>query len=127
MRKLLTAGLAAVTVIGAGLTATAAAAQGYYGRHGYNNRYDGNRYYRDRGYYRNHGYYNRRRGRDNDEAVAAIAGGLLGYALGAATSTPRTYYAPPSTYYAPPTYYAPRNYYYQPRYCTDYYGRRYSC
>jgi hypothetical protein len=129
MRKLLTAALAGLTLVGGVAATTSASAddrRGYRGHQGYYN--NGHRGYSNRGYY-NPGYGNYyRRDRGGDQAVAAIAGGLLGYALGAATSQPR-YYAPPPRYYAPaPTYYAPRYYappvYYAPR---PYYGYSRPC
>jgi len=82
MNKILTAGMAALTLAtGAVATATPAAARDW--GHG--------------GYY---GY-----GRGNDDAGAAIAGGLLGFALGSAVSSHS--YGP---YYGPaygPGYYGP--------------------
>lgn len=51
------------------------------------------------------GYYNRGR---HGNAGAAIVGGLLGFAAGAAIASGSRGYAPPPVYYgAPPAYYAP--------------------
>ena len=118
MRKLMTAGLAGLTLVAGVATTSAATAGVRVGQPGFERvqHYGYGPGYYQRGY--NNGYYRRR---DNgNEAAAAIVGGVLGFALGSAlNSQPRTYYSQPyygySTYYAPPRYsYAPR--YYAPRY-----------
>ena len=97
MRKMIAAGLAALTVAG-GLSAGPAAAQ----------------YHRD---YRHHGGYNYYR---HDNSGAAVAAGIAGLAIGAALANgghgeyaDGYYYGPPS--YAYDYYYGPR--YYGPRRC----------
>lgn len=98
MRKLLTVGLAALTLSSGLATAGGADARP---------RGDAYRYYDGRDY---------RRHRDNDSD--AIAAGIVGLALGAALASgssgrrydrgyyyeDRRYYAPPSAYYGPPRY-----------------------
>lgn len=148
MRKLFAVALAGLTLAGAATTTANAGVQTavkptpalaisgeagfqrvqYYDRRHYNRpRY--NRGYRQgyRDAYRysnpNYRYYDRRyRDNDNDEVVAAIAGGVLGYALGAYSNNGygNNGYNYGGGYYAPPQYY-------QPRYCSDYYGRTYPC
>ena len=102
MRKILTAGVAALTLVGSlAASATPAAAQ----------------HYRRHGDYRHHG--------DNDTG-AAIAGGILGFALGAAvgSSGHNHYY---NRYYGRPYYgaYYGRSYYGGSYYGRPYYGRPY--
>jgi hypothetical protein len=136
MRKLMTAGLAGATLVAGVAASTAASAQvhigspgfeqvqyrGYgYGHGGYNRGY----YNRGYGHHYNRGHYRRN---NNDAAAAAIIGGVLGYALGAATAPRQQYYSQPyygrQTYYAPPVYYAPQPRYYAPPvyYSQPYYG-----
>lgn len=88
MNKILTAGMAALTLAGGALTtATPAAARDWNGYHG--------------------GYY---RGDRGDDAGAAIAGGIVGLALGASLASHNggPYYG--GSYYGPaygPGYYGP--------------------
>lgn len=105
MRKLLTAGLAALTLTSSLAAAGAADARppGYYG-----DRYYGDRYYGGRDY--------RRHRNDDSDAIAA---GIVGLALGAALASgsngrryDRGYYYEDRRYYAPP----PAYYYGPPRY-----------
>jgi hypothetical protein len=139
MRKLMTAGLAGLTLVAGVATTSAAAADvrigtpgfervQYYGGYGHRGYYAPR--YHHRGY--NYGHYRRRDG--GDAAAAAIVGGVLGFALGAAVAgPPRTHYSQPyysqpyygySRYHAPryyaPRYYAPPLRYYAP---APYYGR----
>ncbi|HEV2363266.1 MAG TPA: hypothetical protein VGS12_03605 [Caulobacteraceae bacterium] len=84
MKKLLTGGMAAFLVAGSGLaTATSAAAQEWH--HGWRGGYD----------YRH-----------DDDAGAAIAGGLVGLALGAALASGTNHYYGYGPYYGP-GYYGP--------------------
>jgi hypothetical protein len=91
MRKLMTAGLAALTLAGGALAGAAPAQadpwRGHYDRDGYRD-HDG---YRDRG----------------GDAGAAIFAGVAGLALGAALADNHRYYGPPP----PPRYYYGDPYY----------------
>ncbi len=119
MRKFTTVAIAAVTLTaGVAATTTASAQSGYDGRRyvdrqsdrgyhsdhrrGYDGRHDGGY---GRGYYDNRRYDDRRhygrRGNGGDAAAAAIIGGVLGYALGAAT---RPSYGYNSGYSSYPSY-----------------------
>lgn len=101
MRKILSVGVAAVTLAAGVMSASASDARDY----------------RDGRYYRNHGHYQHYR-RDRDDDGAAIAAGVVGLALGAALASggnDRGYY---DRGYYDRRYYDRGHYYAPPRYRT---------